>query len=94
MDNYNPNESNKKYIRVIFYDEEGKQIHKNRNDEYKSTVEDGYEDLLLREDGNKLNLYQTSKYMSFNDDSTYEIVKREFMPCVPVCLYLYLKEIK
>lgn len=89
----NPNENNKKYIRVIFYDEKGKQIQKERNDEYKSTVEDGYEDLLLREDGNKLNLYQTSKYISFNDDIIYEVVKREFMPCVPVCLYLYLKEI-
>lgn len=93
MEDYNPNENNKKYIRVMFYDENGKQIQKERNDEYKSTVEDGYEDLLLREDGNKLNLYQTSRYISFNDNITYEVVKREFMPCVPVCLYLYLKEI-
>lgn len=96
MENYNPNESIKESIRVMFYNENGRKLltFDRADKKYETTIETcGYEDLSLKEDGNKLNLYQNSKYLSFCDNRVYEVVKREFTPCVPVCLYLYLKEV-
>ncbi|AIY80659.1 hypothetical protein ACTFIN_01615 [Clostridium cagae] len=96
MENSNPDKDIKEFIRILFFDDKGrKPITYERFDKDNSTTIEtcGYEDLLLKEDGNKINLYQTSKYLTFYNNKTYEVIKREFMPCVPVCLYLYLKEI-
>jgi hypothetical protein len=82
-----------KYIRIIMVDENGKQLVRERSDKYGTTVELGYEDLLLKEDSAKISLYQTSQFIEFFDGIEYEVVKRSFMPCTPVSLYIYLKKL-
>lgn len=95
MDDYNAIESAKKHIRVIMLNEKGKNtIGYERNDKYETMIDnEAQEDLLLREDIAKINLYQTSKYITLYNGKTYEVIRREFMPCIPVTLTLYLKEV-
>ena len=83
----------RKYIRIFLVDEKGKQIQYNRTDGYSTSIDAGFEDLLLKEDCAKIDLYRTSKYINLYNNKTYEVIKREFMPCIPVTLYLYLKEV-
>lgn len=90
--NSNAQENIKKYIRIFFFDADTKKgISVARKDEYCTTVDLGYEDLDLRADAAKIYLYQTSKFIQLYD-GLYEVKKTEFMPCTPVCLYLYLKK--
>lgn len=89
----NSQESIKKYIRVFLKDENGKQIKCEREDKYSTTVDIGYEDLDLRDDDVKISLYQNSEYIELWDGRVFKVLKRIFMPCCPVCLYLTLKEI-
>ncbi|KOA19341.1 hypothetical protein CLHOM_24470 [Clostridium homopropionicum DSM 5847] len=88
-----PQESITKYIRVMLLDENNKQITYERKDGYRTTVEDGYEDLNLIEDSIKISLYQTAEHIELYNNKKYKVINRSFMPCCPVCLYLTLKEI-
>lgn len=93
QDNYSPYESVRKYIRVILLDKEGKPLKlPRRDDEYTTNIDSGFEDLDLKEDATKINLYQTCEYIELWHDKKFKVVKRSFMPCVPVCLYLFLEE--
>jgi hypothetical protein len=85
-------EYEKTYMRIFLFDEEENMISYNRNDEYETTVDHGYEDLDLKEDAVKISLYQNAEYIELYNDKSYKVIKRVFMPCRPVCLYLYLKE--
>lgn len=90
---YNPHESSKNYIRVILLDEKGNPLKLPiRNDKYTTTIDSGYEDLNLREDTAKIDLYKACDYIDLWHNKSFKIVKRIFMPCVPVSLYLFLKE--
>jgi len=82
----------KTHIRVFLEDENGRQIAHDRRDEFVTTVDSGFEDLSLKEDAVKINLYQNSEFILLWDQKTYKVVKRVFMPCRPVTLYLSLKE--
>lgn len=96
-DNITPEESKKKYIRIFLNEicdnERGfKDLKYDRNDEYATYLNTGgYEDLDLREDATKIQLYLNCNTITMMNNQTYEVVKREFMPCIPVCLYLYLR---
>ena len=58
-DKQNPQESIQEYIRIIFLNENGRPLKlQQRNDEYNTTVDNGYEDLNLRKDSTKINLYR------------------------------------
>lgn len=88
-----PQESIKEYIRIVFLDKNDKQIRtNNRKDEYETTVEWGFEDLNLKTDSTKINLYNTAEYIELWGDKRFRVVKRTLMPCCPVCLYLTLEE--
>lgn len=83
----------KEYIRVILLNEDGNPLDlKQREDEYATNIDSGFEDLLLKEDSTKLNLYMTSDKLLLWHNKTYKVISREFMPCRPVSLYLLLKE--
>jgi hypothetical protein len=87
-----PQENIKEYIRVIFLDNNDKQIKSNRDDKYETTVEWGYEDLNLKTDSTKINLYNTAEYIELWGNRRFKVIKRTLMPCCPVCLYLTLEE--
>lgn len=87
-----PQESIKKFIRVILVDENDKQIKYERTDKYETTVDFGQEDLDLKEDAMKINLYNTAEYIELWHNKKFKVIKRTLMPCCPVCLYLTLKE--
>ena len=82
-------------LRVLFFDENGKKVIKSDRDNENVTpnFQRGYEDLDMREDAVKISLYQNAEYIELGDDKTYKVVKKVFMPCRPVSLYLYLKEL-
>ena len=90
-----PNEDQKAFIRIFLHDEKSNPIICKRNDGYQTTIDElGYEDLLLQRDKAKINLYSTIDYIDLYNGKTYKVIKRSFMPCSPVCLYLTLEEIK
>ncbi len=66
----------------------------NRNDEYKSDIDAGYEDLNLKEDIAKIMLYMQNDTIVFNNGRKYRVIEREFQPCRPVMLCLTVEEIK
>lgn len=53
----------------------------------------GYEDLLLKEDIVKLQMYLHTDYFTFNTNKEYRVVKRFFQPCIPVMLCIELEEV-
>ncbi|MBQ8116762.1 MAG: hypothetical protein IJ147_01665 [Lachnospiraceae bacterium] len=65
----------------------------NRADGFKTNIDAGYEYLNLHEDSVKIALYKDCDVICFNNERKYKVVKREFQPCIPVTLYLYLEEI-
>jgi hypothetical protein len=64
----------------------------NRNDGYATTADWGYEDLDLREDAEKIQLYMTSNVLTFNNNKYYRVVRRIFQPNRPVTLYIDVEE--
>ena len=84
----------KKYIRVNLFLENGQMVKSERKlSGYETTVDNGYEDLNLREDATKIELYLKSDYITLEDNNEYEVTKRIFQPNRPVMLCLYLKKI-
>lgn len=64
-----------------------------RADGFKTNIDAGFEDLNLHDDSVKIALYKDCEVIRFNNGRKYKVVKREFQPCIPVTLYLYLEEI-
>ncbi len=91
------NEAVKKYIRVQITNlsseklDEG--LNQGRNDGYESTVDWGYEDLDLREDAEKIQLYMSNDFLTLNNNKYYKVVKRIFQPNRPVMLCIDVEEI-
>lgn len=95
---YSPYESVREYIRIFLKTIDGKSemehFDYNRDDdEYQTHIDAGFEDLNLHEDLAKIMLYMQNDIIRFNNGRTYKVIKREFQPCVPVMLYLYVEEI-
>lgn len=92
------NEIAKTYIRVFLALPSGERLDENfdfnRDDEYRSDIDAGYEDLNLKEDMAKLMLYMQNDTLLFNNGRKYKVIKREFQPCRPVMLCLTVEEIK
>ena len=65
-----------------------------RNDEYKTTADAGYEDLDLKADAMKIQLYFQSDIIEFNNGRRYKVVSKRFQPCRPVTLTIDVEEIK
>lgn len=81
-------------IRITLLDEKGNPLKLQvRDDGYQTTIDSGWETLNLKEDIAKINFYQTVEYIDLWYDRKFKVVKRTFMPCRPVSLYLMLKEI-
>ena len=93
-----PNQSVKEYIRIQLKPVDGKDemehFEFSRRDGYQTNIDAGYEDLLLREDSTKIMMYMQNDNILFNNSRRYRVVKREFQPCIPVMLYLYVEEIE
>ena len=94
---HSPYKSVKEYIHIILKTTDGKSeaehFDYNRNQEYKTNIDSGYENLNLHEDLAKIMLYMQNDIICFKNGRTYKVLKREFQPCVPVTLYLYVEEI-
>lgn len=83
----------KQNIRVVLLNEKGNPLKlQPRDGQDASTVDSGYEDLDLREDQEKIHLYQTTEHLDLWNDKKFKVIKRSFMPCRPVALFLYLQE--
>lgn len=94
---YSPFESVKTNIRVFLKPIDGQSEMKHfdyyRNDEYKTNIDAGFEDLNLHDDIAKIMMYMQNDIIRFNNGRKYKVQKREFQPCIPVMLYLYVEEI-
>lgn len=99
MDNekMSASESVKEFIQVFLKTTDGKQQSEHfdysRNDQYTTFIDKGIENLSLRKDVTKIMLYMQNDIITFNNGKSYKVVKREFQPCVPVMLILYVEEI-
>lgn len=69
-------------------------LNQKRNDEYVTTVDFGYEDLDMREDQMKIQMYMNCDILTLNNDKEYRVTKRVFQPNRPVMLWLDVEEIK
>lgn len=91
------NEIAKKCIRVHINNVNSEKLNdglnSNRSDEYKSTVDWGYEDLDLREDATKIQLYMNCDILTLNNDKEYRVIKRVFQPNRPVMLWIDVEEV-
>lgn len=69
-------------------------LNQKRNDEYVTTIDFGYEDLDMREDQMKIQMYMNCDILTLNNDKEYRVTKRVFQPNRPVMLWLDVEEIK
>lgn len=94
---YSPNESVKEFIRIFLKPNDGKSEMEHfdyeRGDKYRTDIDAGFEDLNLHNDIAKIMMYMQNDIIRFNNGRKYRVYKREFQPCVPVILYLYVEEI-
>lgn len=92
-----PYESVKENIQIFLKTIDGKSemehFDYNRDDEHQTHIDAGFEYLNLHKDLAKIMLYMQNDIIRFNNGRTYKVIKREFQPCVPVMLYLYVEEI-
>lgn len=95
--NYSPEESVKENIQIFLKTEDGKlemeHFDYRRKDGYRTNIDAGYEDLNMHEDLAKILMYMQCDTIRFNNGRIYKVKKREFQPCIPVMLYLYVEEI-
>ena len=96
----------KNSIRVFFVDKNGVALNLSKSKKYEtiedlhkdnpfdSNVTNGWEDLDLRKDSYKIEMYKTIDKLSFINDKKYRIIDRDFKPDYPVMLTLYLEEIR
>ena len=94
---YSAQESVKKHIQIFFKTTDGKSemehFDYNRNDKYTTEIDAGYENLVLPDDAMKVELYMKCDIIRFNNGRKYKVIHREFQPCIPVMLYIYVEEI-
>lgn len=96
----------KRFIRIHFVDKNGVALSLSNPKKY-NTIEDlqkdnpfnsdvtnGWEDLDLREDSYKIEMYKTIDRISFVNGRNYKVIDRQFKPDYPVMLTLYLEEIR
>ena len=83
----------KEFIRIFLRDINDNPIICNRKDEYTTTIDKfSYEDLNMKEDKGKLDLYLKVDYIELYNGKSYKVTKRSFMPTRPVSLYITLEE--
>lgn len=94
---YSPNESVKEVIRIFLQPTDGKfemeHFDYKRDDKHETNIDSGFEELNLHNDIAKIMMYMQNDIIRFNNGRKYRVCKREFQPCVPVTLYLYVEEI-
>ena len=97
MQEYSPFEAVKNDIRIYLEPIDGKSQKDHfdyyRDTEYKTNIDFGYENLDLHEDAIKIMMYMQNDIIKFSNGRKYKVHKREFQPCVPVMLILYVEEI-
>jgi len=92
----------KQYIRVNIDNLTAKKLGKRlderfneaRDDEYVTIVDSGFEDLDLREDATKIQLYMNCDILTLNNGKYYKVIKRIFQPNRPVMLHIEVEEIE
>lgn len=98
MINSESDEIAKRYIRICIEDVNTSKLaeglNQERNDGYESTVDFGYEDLDMKEDQMKIQLYMNCDIITLNNNKEYRVIKRVFQPNRPVMLCLDVEEIK
>ena len=91
-----PEQSVRQFIRIFLKPIDGKtemeHFDYNRSDKVRTNIDAGFEDLDMRVDVAKIMLYMQNDIICFNNSKRYKVIKREFQPCVPVTLVLYVEE--
>lgn len=88
----------KNYIRIqlINVNESNlaKSFNAERGDKYKTDIDSGFEDLNLKDDIGKLQLYLQSELLTLNNGKYYKVIERIFQPSKPCMLIIKVEEIE